>query len=66
MSKSEVQPLVTLIGRGSEVMLLLLLRHGIPLLFSIRIDANIEDLRADKHEHVIDADGDQDPIAAAI
>lgn len=66
MSEPEVQPLVALVGRGSKVMLLLFLRHGVPFLFPIGIHTNVENLRANKHEHVIDADTNEDAIAAAI
>lgn len=47
-------------------MLLLFLRHGIPLLLSLLVDRHIKELRAYQKAQVITSDGDQDLVTTIV
>ena len=66
MCKAEVQSLVSLVRGGSKIVLLLLRRHCVPGLFSLRIHTHVEELRADKDKDIVHADTDEHPVAAAV
>lgn len=64
--EAEVQTLVTLVRRCCEVVLFFLRRHCIPLLISICVDANVEELRTNKHKYVVDTDANEYTVASAV
>lgn len=66
MGEAEIQSLNSLISRGREVVLLLLLRHRVPDLASLSVDADVKQLCANEDEDVVHAYSYQYTIAAAV
>lgn len=66
MCKAEVQTLVAFVRRGCEIVLLFLSCHRVPLLVSVCVDANVEELRSNEHEYIVDTNSNKDTITPAV
>lgn len=66
MSKSEIQPLIPLIRRGSQIIDPLLLRKRLPFLFAAAVSEDVVNLGEDIQDDIHDANGYQGAIAALV
>ena len=66
MRKSEVKSPISFIFRRGQIVLLLSLRHSIPLRRSILVYANVEDFSTNEEQEVVRADGDENRIAGPV
>ena len=66
MREAEIQSLVALISGSGKVVLLLLLRHGLPLCLATAVDGHIQDLGADKEADVVAAERYQNSVASFV
>lgn len=66
MHKPEIKPLVALIGSSSQIMLLLLLTHNVPLGISLLINPDIKPFRTDEQSDIVARKSDQHLVAGEI
>lgn len=64
--KAEIQTLVALIRSRLQVVLLLLLRHGIPYLRSLLVEVDVEELGTYEEHKVVHAYADQDFVSRSV
>lgn len=64
--EAEVQSLVSLVRSSGKVVLLLLRRHCIPFLFSVRVDTDVKELCTNEDKDVVYTNTDQHSVAAAV
>ena len=66
MSESEIQPLVSLILRRLQVLVLLWFSHGIPLCRFVLISQDVVDLQKNDENGVEDADAEERFVAFVV
>ena len=66
MRKPKIQPLIPLILRRGQIVLLLLITHVLPDLIPIRIPLHIVVFNANNYHDIIRQDAQQDLVAPAI